>query len=157
MLHRRAVTLLGRDLIAVVDLLDASTEREFTQLWHFSPKLDVRTDGRSVIATTTSGDDVVRIEQAADGGVPTLSIGDNGDFPGWYSGRYEIKVPASVAGYTVNAPTARYVTLLALGPDAQSEAATICGTEAGISVAITDLAGPAESVTVGLASCDGSP
>ncbi|MEN8239016.1 MAG: alginate lyase family protein [Actinomycetota bacterium] len=167
--HRRAITLVGTDLIAVIDLLDASGEHEFSQLWHSGPELEMRVEERDVVAATRAGVDIARIEQAADGGVPELSSGDNGDFPGWYSERYEIKVPNPVAAYTVNASEARFVTLLALGPAAQPDAATItasgsgddvelviCGTEANVSVSITDLVGPDESVTVGTATCDGS-
>lgn len=168
--HSRAVTLIGTRLIAVVDLIEAGHEHEYSQLWHFAPELDVRVDGQDVVATTGGGDDIARIEQAADGGDPELSNGESDRFPGWYSERYEIKVPNSVAAYTVNASNARFVTLIALGPAAKPGAATItasgsggdvaiviCGSEADVSLSITGLAGSEESVAVGAAVCDMSP
>ena len=168
--HRRAVTLIGTNLITVIDLLDASDGHEYTQLWHFAPELDVRVEGSDVFATTMEGVDIVHVEQADDGGIPVLGIGDDAGIPGWYSELYEVKVPNSVAAYTVNASAARFVTLVALGTTAQPEAATItasgsgddvvltvCGTESSVEVSITDLSGPDESVTVGTATCDSSP
>ena len=168
--HRRAVTLIGTDLIAIVDLLDGSEEHEYSQLWHFAPELEVRIDGEDVLAATTTGNYIARIEQATDGGVPELSHGDSGGFQGWYSKLYEVKVPNSVAAYTVTASEARFVTLIALGSAAPPEAAAIsdsgsdddaaiaiCGTEADVSLSITDLAGPDESVTVGTGACDLPP
>jgi hypothetical protein len=165
--HRRAITLVGTDLVAVVDLVNASVEHEFSQLWHFAPELEVRIEKRDVLATTMAGVDVARVAQAADGGVPVLSMGDNGRFSGWYSERYEVKVPNSVTAYTVNESAARFVTLLAFGSAAQPDAATItafgsgddvalevCGTEANVSISITDLAGSDESVTVRAATCE---
>lgn len=169
-LHRRAVLLVGRDLVAVVDLLDASGEHDFTQMWHFAPELRLHVESESVVATDAVGTDIVRIEQAADGPAPALSVGDDGAYPGWYSERYEIKIPAAVAGYAAYGKTVRYVTLLALGSAAQPEAAmihtagsgddvalTICGPDTAISVAIDDLVGPNESVTVNSADCEVSP
>jgi hypothetical protein len=168
--HRRAITLVGTDLVAVVDLLNASAEHEFSQLWHFAPDVEVRIEGHDILASTTAGVDIARVEQAADGDVPKLSAGDDGEYPGWYSELYEVKVPNSVASYTVNASAARFITLIALGSAAQRDAATItasgsgddvalviCGTEANVSVSITNLAGSDESVNVGTTSCGVSP
>jgi hypothetical protein len=169
-LHRRAVLLVGRDLVVVVDLLDASRERDFTQLWHFAPELSARTEGGSVVATTADGADAVRIEQAADGREPLLTFGDDGPYPGWYSEESGIKTPAGVAGYAAGATTARYVTLVALGPAANAGATrlratgsgddvafTVCGPDAGASVTIDDLAGPNESAAVDITDCEDSP
>jgi hypothetical protein len=165
--HRRAVTLIGSDLIAVVDLLDAADGHEYSQLWHFAPELSVRVEGSSVLASTAAGADIARLEQASDGGVPELSVGGAGEFPGWYSKHYEVKVPNSVAAYTVSAPTAQFVTLIGLRSAAQPDAATIvasgsgndvamtiCGTSANVSLSISDLGGVDESVTVSSATCD---
>ncbi len=166
--HRRGVALIGRDLVAVVDLLEASQSSEFVQLWHFAPELDARIEAGTVIAAADAGD-VVAIYQAGDGRTPTVGAGDDGAHPGWHSASYEIKVPSAVAGYAEQGNTARYLTLLAFGPAAQSEAVvfeaarsgdglelTICGPDTALTLAIDDLAGPSESVTVAAADCEAS-
>lgn len=168
--HRRAVVLVGRDLIAVVDLLNAESEREFTQLWHFAPELNVDDQRGTVVASTDAETEVARIIQAGDDSSLTLSVGDDGTYPGWYSELYEIKMPATVAGYDVHADTARYVTLLSFGSAAQQDGTlieasgsgdnvvlTVSGPDTRISAAINGLAGPQESVTVEAEHCQPSP
>ena len=168
--HSRGILLVGKDLVAAVDLLDASQSRDFAQLWHFAPELDVRVEDDTVIGTSGAGIDVVRIEQAGDGRPPIVSTGDGGAYPGWYSELYEIKVPAAVAGYPAHGTVARFVTLLAFGPAAREGATVlettdhdngvgfiICGPDVGVEVVIDDLAGSDESVTVDTAKCEGPP
>ncbi|MEA3510560.1 MAG: alginate lyase family protein, partial [Actinomycetota bacterium] len=108
--HRRAVVLIGKDLIVVVDSLDAVQPHDFAQLWHFTPEVRLRIEGGDIVAAHPDGSDIARIEQASDGRTPTMSFGDTGSHRGWYSELYEVKMANAVASYSSRAETTRFVT-----------------------------------------------
>jgi hypothetical protein len=159
--HRRAVVLLRPDLILVLDQLTSAQPHRYDQAWHLPPAATFEARGLTGVAVfgTTAR---LAIHQLAPDGV-TLSHRTGSDDPidGWYSEKYEIKVPATAVRYRQDGADVRYATLLAAGSYASKAftgrlaasaarwTATVCGPPgARFEVRIDAPAGNGEQVTV---------
>ncbi len=162
--HRRAVLLLRGDLVLVVDDLTSATPHVYEQIWHLFPQAELRVEGLRVTALDSgSGRAMLTLHQL----MPTPGLGlrwrkgSTAPLDGWYSAKFELKVPNYALRYRRKTARALYVTLLASGELAgvplQGEAkgstrrmeTTVClPSGAGYRVLINNLTGPGERVTV---------
>ncbi len=162
--HRRAVLLLRRDLVLVVDDLSSATPHVYEQTWHLFPEAELRVeDLRATALESGSGRALLTLHQLmpASGLDLQWRKGRTAPLDGWYSARFEIKLPNYALHYQRKAAQAVYVTVLASGElaslplqggargDTRKLEATVClPSGAGYHVAITNLTGPGEGVTV---------
>ncbi len=155
--HARAVLMLQRDLVLVLDRLTSAAPHRYTQMWHFPPDVTVSAEGDGTDATGP----VLALRQALPEGQTVESVrGATAPIDGWYSEEYQVKVPNQVLRYTKDAPSADFATLFATGPFAALPArAQATPTPTGMAielcaggrpwrVAIENLAGAGESVAV---------
>lgn len=163
-LHRRAVLLLRKDLVLVVDDLTSATPHVYEQTWHLLPGVELQVEGlRAKAVDSGSGRTLLSVHQL----LPTPGLGlrwrrgSTTPMDGWYSERFELKVPNHALRYRRTAARALYVTVLASGElaplplrsEAQGSArklrTTVClSSGEGYLVTLEDLMGPAERVTV---------
>lgn len=81
---------------------------------------------------TSKNKPVLTIHQATAGASASVTRGSLAPFDGWSSSKYEIKTAADALRFTSIGTEAAFVTLLASGPHAASEAASIVArSEAG--------------------------
>jgi hypothetical protein len=159
--HRRGVVLVDTDLVLVVDHLRSAGEHRYEQAWHLPPATTLVVSGLD--ATSFFGTEPgVSIRPILRGGV-TLGQrhGSVDPIDGWYSERYEVKVPAHALRYRVVGREAHFATLLAAGPRAMDDVQTdarVVGADWTVSlcgprghryrVHIDELAAPGEAVAV---------
>ncbi len=167
--QRRAVLLLSRDLVLVVDLAGAQQEHRYNQLWHLFPGAHVVADGTRVDVYDDRDAPTLRIVQA-DMALPLGVVdhfGEMNPMQGWYSDQYGHVERVHVADYGTQGLQAAYVTVLASGPYAgravtaraqvvgEGVTATVCAGGYAATVVIGHLAAVGESVTVneGVGEC----
>lgn len=162
--HRRAVLLLRRDLVLVVDELSSDSPHVYEQTWHLLPDAELRVEGlRATAVESGSGRPLLTVHQLLP--TPGLSLrwrrGATNPLDGWYSERFEIKVPNYALRYRRTSSRSLYVTVLASGElagvplqgtaqgSAQTLRSTVCLPSGnGYRVTVNDLTGPSERVTV---------
>ncbi len=96
--HRRAVLLVGRDILIVLDILDSNAAHTFSQTWHLAPRIPPLAEtpksegGTYHIQFPRSADDpgpLLSLHEATDGAELVLHYGDppiGGVYgQGWYS------------------------------------------------------------------------
>lgn len=159
--HRRAVLLLRRDLVLVVDDLTSATPHTYEQMWHLFDGAELRVEGLKVTALA-DGRPVLALHQARPEGMTlTQTSGATDPLEGWLSSEYEKKVSTWALRYRRQEARARYVTVLASGELAAvplevraSEAAgsllveLSLPSQEGYRIALEDLMGPGERVQV---------
>ena len=163
-LHQRAVLLLRKDLVFVVDDLTSATPHVYEQTWHLLPGAELQVEGlRARAVESGSGRTLLSVHQL----LPTPGLGlrwrrgSTAPMDGWYSERFEIKVPNYALRYRRTAARALYVTVLASGElarvplEGQAQGstrklrATVClSSTEGYRITLEDLTGPQERVTV---------
>ena len=160
--HRRSVLVLERDLLLVVDALDADAEHAYAQTWHLARGLAPTVSGVAVDARSSSGAVELAIRQAlAEGIAVTTATGATAPLQGWVSDVYGQKEPAPVLEFRASGRGARYVTLIAAGAAARGAPsvtaaldggdgvrARVCGGSTPYEVAITGQAFAGEQVEV---------
>lgn len=162
--HKRAVLMLRRSLVVVVDELDSADDHTYEQTWHLFPDAELQTDGLTATALDSkTGKPLLTIHQLS----PTKGLrlqwvrGSTEPLDGWYSERFEIKVPNYSLKYRRRATRAVYITVLAAGAYAgkplygrewgntQNRSLFVCVPPGlGYEVTISDVTGPKERVTV---------
>lgn len=159
--HRRAVLLLRRDLVLVVDDLTSATPRTYEQMWHLFAGAELRVEGLKVTALA-DGRPMLAVHQARPEGMELLQAsGATDPLEGWLSSVYEKKVATWALRYRSQETRARYVTVLASGELAavplEVRASEAAGTllvelylpsQEGYRIALEDLMGPGERVQV---------
>jgi hypothetical protein len=160
--HRRGVVLVDTDVVLVLDELRSATEHVYEQAWHLPPAATLVV--RGLDATTFFGTAVgVAIRPLLRAGVSLEQRhGALDPIDGWYSARYEERVPTHALRYRATGREVHFATLLAAGkqaPDAIEASAelrgrvwfvTLCGGQGQrYRVAIRNLAaGAGEAVSV---------
>lgn len=113
--HRRAVLLLRRDLVLVVDDLTSDTPHTYEQMWHLFPGAELQVEGLKVTALA-AGQPVLTVHQVLAEGLSLVQKqGETDPLEGWLSQEYEKKVPIWALRYKRQDTRARYVTVLASG------------------------------------------
>jgi hypothetical protein len=167
--HRRAVLLLRRDLVLVVDDLAGDREHRYDQTFHLPPDAAVRIEGPERITAVDDRDrPILTLAQAAPDGLELLRRrGASAPADGWYSERYGIAEPAWALRFRRTAAATRFVTLLAAGEFAGRPATvtatgrngglelSVCADGTGYDVAIASFGGPDEDVDVQPNPCPG--
>jgi hypothetical protein len=168
--HKRAVVLLRQDLVLVLDDLASETAHTYDQTWHLFPDADLQMDRlRARALDGVTGKPLVAIQQVLTATSMTVGVrkGHGTPMEGWYSAKFEQKVP----GFTLRwrrAATKRvqFATLLVSGSFAEGPAlpalmertaqgwiATVCIPDGrGYRLTVVDLAGPGERATVDVLS-----
>jgi len=162
--HRRAVLMLDRELVLVVDELDSADPHTYTQTWHLFPTAsEVQGDATMVTVVDEDGSDMMRIHQSSHD-LPEFEIlyGQEDPVQGWYSDAYEEKVANYAIEYTLDEAHSHFATLFATGAWSQEEAHVELdenGTTVTVQLAldsvqyavtIQDMAGSQEQVTVAI-------
>ena len=159
--HARGVTLIGQDIVVVVDQMRSNASHEYTQTWHLFPGAQVEGTAGEVHVQDEQGQDVLSIHQSVrDDMNVTFPFGETSPRQGWYSERYEIEQPAQVVEYRREASSTTFATVFTLGSLAgQSTQVVLSETDSllevrfvleGIeyTVGIQGLAGAGEEVVV---------
>ncbi|MBZ4422472.1 alginate lyase family protein [Myxococcus sp. RHSTA-1-4] len=119
--HWRAVMLLEKDVVLVLDRLTSEGSHRFEQRWQFQPDLTVSTQGTSTSVTDKTGKRVLQVTQALPEGLSVSTVrGATGPYDGWYSEDYEVRKKATVLVYPREGVQAHYATLFTSGLNATS-------------------------------------
>jgi hypothetical protein len=117
--HRRAVLLLRRDLVLVVDDLSSASPHTYEQMWHLFPGAELQVEGLKATALVPVGagkKPLLSVHQVVPEGLFLLQRqGATEPLEGWYSERYELKAPIWTLRYRRQEARALYVTVLASG------------------------------------------
>jgi hypothetical protein len=104
--HTRAVLYLKGKYWIVVDNIKSDQPRFLTALWHFNPDCSVSANG-SVVFTNDSGKTNLSIKALSmlDWSVHLVKGQEDPVIQGWYSEKYNNRVPAYCAEYKTRMPT----------------------------------------------------
>ncbi|HKK47166.1 MAG TPA: heparinase II/III family protein, partial [Balneolaceae bacterium] len=98
--HQRAVLFLNNRYWVVIDHISTNQPRKIEPLWHFSPKVKVNEDQTTVIATDSSNNYFQLIPAEPNRWNLDMVKGrENNQIQGWYSEKYNSKVPNYCATY----------------------------------------------------------
>ncbi len=168
--HWRAVLLLEKDVVVVLDRLTSEAPHRYEQRWHFQPDLNVQPEGPLAFVSDGTGKRVLRITQALPEGLSVATVrGAVEPYDGWYSAQYEVRKEATTLLYPREGTEAHYATLFTSGlnaaapasisavpqPDALSAVVCAAGRSYQIQVQRPAQADETVSVTVSPAPCDG--
>jgi uncharacterized protein YneR len=121
--HWRAVMVLEKDVVLVLDRLLSKGSHRFEQRWQFQPDLTVSAQGTSASITDETGKRVLRVVQALPEGLSVSTVrGATRPYDGWYSEDYEVRKPSTVLVYPREGDQAHYATLFTSGLNAMSPA-----------------------------------
>ncbi|AKJ03335.1 heparinase II/III-like protein [Archangium gephyra] len=121
--HWRAVMLLEKDVVLVLDRLTSKDSHRFEQRWQFQPDLTVSTQGLSASVTDGTDKRVLQVTQAQPEGLSVSTVhGATGPYDGWYSEDYEVRKKSTVLVYRRKGTQAHYATLFTSGLNATSPA-----------------------------------
>ncbi|MGA9525937.1 MAG: alginate lyase family protein, partial [Myxococcaceae bacterium] len=117
--HWRAVLLLEKDVVVVLDRLTSEAPHRYEQRWHFQPDLSVQIQGTSAFATEESGKRVLQIVQALPDKLSAATVrGATEPYDGWYSAQYEVRKESTALLYARESTEAHYATLFTSGLNA---------------------------------------
>lgn len=121
--HARAVALLDRDVILVLDRLQSDEVHAYDQTWHLPPGSELGEDPADLRITDAQGAPLLRILQADPAPLELRTFSGSTDpLQGWISYSYEAKQRAPVLEYRAKADDAWFATLLLAGAPAQQQA-----------------------------------
>lgn len=121
--HWRAVMLLEKDVVLVLDRLTSEGSHRFEQRWQFQPDLTVSMQGVSASVTDKTGKRVLQVVQALPEGLAVSTVrGATHPYDGWYSEDYEVRRESTVLVYPREGAQAHYATLFTSGLNALSPA-----------------------------------
>lgn len=121
--HWRAVMLLEKDVVLVLDQLTSEGSHRFEQRWQFQPDLTVSTQGVSASVTDATGRRVLQVTQALPEGLSASTVrGATKPYDGWYSEDYEVRKASTVLVYLREGAQAHYGTLFTSGLNVLSPA-----------------------------------
>lgn len=164
--HRRAVLLLGRHILVVVDMLQSDAPRTFSQTWHLAPRIPplpaapAGEGGAYHLQFARSADDpapLMSLHEATEGAELQLHFGDppvGGVYgQGWYSMREDEAEPNAVvelrrAGVTSTA----FASVFLLGPLAGQHADVELHRDATWSGGVTIRIEGGESISLDIAN-----
>ena len=118
--HRRAIALIGDNLVLIIDNLISSSKHTYEQKFHLFSEAKLDINGLMVVATGDQPDQSITVQQLLqDETNLRVTKGQESPINGFCSEHYESAVPCYALSYVKNAETTSYVTLLQIGdPDA---------------------------------------
>lgn len=121
--HQRSVTLLGKNLVLIIDNLLSDDRHTYEQIFHLFPEAKLETSGLTVKGVGNSEGQSIAIRQLNTAGI-TLDYLKGQESPpkGLCSYQYLNAVPCYYVSYRQEANTASYITLLEVGNDPKLEA-----------------------------------
>jgi len=126
-IHRRALALIEKKYVLIIDELESvdGREHEYDQMFHFNPDLKAQMEGLDVIGYDKDGSDKkVAIHQLESDGISaSLSDSFEGTPRAICSKKYESYVPCYEVDYKKRGRDSRFVTLLEIvdGTDDKSD------------------------------------
>lgn len=122
-IHQRSLTLLGKNLVLIIDNLLSDDRHKYEQLFHLFPEAKLETSGLTVKGAGSREGQSITIRQLNTAGV-TLDYlkGQTSPPKGLCSFQYLKTVPCYYVSYSQEANTASFVTLLEIGSDSKLEA-----------------------------------
>jgi hypothetical protein len=112
--HRRDVLFVKPHYWVVVDTLMSEQEHTYSQLWHFAPGIPVLCDPGANCVRTNIGRNGLIVYSLSEKDIATeIIVGRADPIQGWYSPRYNIKVPAACAVFTGVEKDMQFITILA--------------------------------------------
>ena len=122
--HRRALALIGGDLVVVWDHLTSGGSHEYAQRWHLFPEAQITQDNLTLRAAPEGAAPELAIYQALGTDLTLHTVkGQTDPYDGWLSITYEAAVENWAVEYVQNGKTADFVTVFALGELAAEELA----------------------------------
>jgi hypothetical protein len=119
--HVRTLILLEPGLAVVYDSLESSVPHRYVQTWHLFPGASLQSRGLDILARDENGIPVLAISQADWSTLARAAIhGGSSPMQGWYSDAYGTKSRNWALEFSRNAPSARFVTLIASGEHANT-------------------------------------
>jgi len=114
--HARTVVLLEPGLVVVYDDLTSPVPHRYVQTWHLFPGATLQSRGLNISARDENGVPVLAISQADWSTLSRAALyGGSSPMQGWYSDAYGTKNRNWALEYARQAPSARFVTLIASG------------------------------------------
>lgn len=114
--HQRGVSLVGHDLVVIVDRLVAKEEHDYEQLFHLYPGFSAREEDDSVIVQDTEGNKKMTIKQLDVDDMEVL-LGDIEDDPenNLCSLEYNKTVPCQTVNFKKHSKNTDFITLIKIG------------------------------------------
>jgi peptidoglycan/xylan/chitin deacetylase (PgdA/CDA1 family) len=114
--HQRSITMIGHDLVLVVDQLSSEEPHTYSQLFHLSPEQTLKTDGLDVISLDNQSRKTLTIHQLITENLTlNWTIGQQAPIKGWCAYQYETKMPCYYVSYDYTGKNATFLTLLEVG------------------------------------------
>lgn len=134
--HNRAILMIGKNAVIIIDSLTSDQVHTYTQKFHVSPELKTKISGLSL--TASKGKDVkLSIEQIRPENIEISSArGRMEPLDGLCSFEYGKYVPCDAISYTQAGKTAEFITLLNISPEKQPVTARFCGDSDSLKVSI---------------------
>jgi peptidoglycan/xylan/chitin deacetylase (PgdA/CDA1 family) len=114
--HKRAITLIGKNLILIVDDLTSDNEHKYDQIFHLFPGATLKNDGLTANVYDQAGKQALSIKQLIPDSISFNStIGQTNPPRGICSEEYQKYIPCYLIDYSTKAKNKRFVTLIELG------------------------------------------
>jgi hypothetical protein len=128
--HERAVALLGKRLVLIIDNLKSDKEHKYRQMFHLFPEAKLTKNGSTATFLDKNDKTALTIHQIIDGDVSLNAVkGQKSPIAGFYSEYYQKKIPNYEVSYTKDATTTSYITLLEIGTHDDQLKATLSSDE----------------------------
>jgi peptidoglycan/xylan/chitin deacetylase (PgdA/CDA1 family) len=135
--HNRAVVLVGKNLVLIVDQLTSKEEHSYEQMFHLAPETQLVIDGLTVTGKRDNLNQIVSIHQLENDSIKLKTALDQKEpLDGICSIEYGKTVPCYSIAYSKYAKSTRYVTLIEIGTPTPNRTYRL--TEDGQSVLISD-------------------
>lgn len=114
--HERAITLIGKNLVLIVDNLYSQSAHTYEQLFHFFPGAKLQTNDLVVEGVGNSENQSISIWQLASEGIAVNTyLNENNPIRGVCSVEYGKLIPCYTISYTQKGTNVSYYTLLEIG------------------------------------------
>jgi hypothetical protein len=113
--HKRALVLIEKNIVIVIDELNSNTDHNYEQMFHLFPEATISTEGLDLSVNDSEGE-VVSIHQLIPEGISlSETIGNESSPKGLCTFEYKKTVPCYAISYKKQAANAVYVTVIEIG------------------------------------------
>lgn len=159
--HKRAVILLGKKFVVIIDELTSKKEHKYEQMFHLFPEAKLKKSGMTLSGIGASPEQAVTIRQLNTDGLSVKAVkGQTKPYDGFCSFEYEKAIPNYSISYEKRGKEADFITLLEIGKQDKTLSAkvlastkkdktlTISTSDVKYSIATSELPGKDTNITI---------
>lgn len=114
--HKRAIMLIGKDAVLIIDELNSDTPHEYEQIFHLAPRAQINADNLNIDATWNDKKQMLRIVQLLSQNINLQSAkGSTSPPKGICSSNYNSITPCEMLSYSQKGNNAKFITLIEIG------------------------------------------